>query len=224
MTLFKKILAYNKLMDKKKSMGMKIIIAVIVIGVAGGFFFVLNEVSNLRQEVKNLEMNADLSNNEITQPGVPSEKKEATSTDVGTTPIDEEDVIIPTAILFETRSSPLLLPQTDLNVAIQRVSKENQTGVMRIYLKVYTSKADSYSALEVGNLFEIINPNGKNQKPLKVRGQFDSMPPESSVTGEVVFKVSPEQNSVVIQIESKEGITYYEFNFEEENYREATLG
>jgi hypothetical protein len=107
---------------------------------------------------------------------------------------------------------------------IQRLVKEKETGIVRIYLKIYTNEAESYSALEPGNLFEIVDPGGQNQKPLNVKGVFDSIPPQSSVTGEIIFKILPDKKSVIIQIESKDGANYYEFNFENGSYKKAVLG
>lgn len=203
-----------------------LILLILIVSLVGGFYLTIGEISSLKQSVNNLEMNLELGDtgSESGQPTVtPGEKATSTEGDE-LTPVKKGDAVVPTAILFYAESSPLLSPQTDIAVAVQRVVKEKESGVIRLYLKAYTNNAESYSALDPGNLFEIVDPTGQNQKPLQVNGRFDSIPPQSFVTGEVIFKVSPDKNSVIIKISSKEGDTYYKFNFEEKSYEETALG
>jgi len=212
---------------KKSNIIIKFVLIVLIIGVIGGFSLIFDKISNLTQETEDLKMNMRIISEDaqFTQLTIPLDKEgEATSTEEEATPIKKDDIVIPTAILFKTRSSPLLSPQTDINVAIQRLVKEKETGIVRIYLRIYTNEAESYSALEPGNLFEIVDPGGQNQKPLNVKGRFDSIPPQSSVTGEIIFKILPDKESVIIQIESKDGANYYEFNFKNKSYKKAVLG
>ncbi len=207
-----------------KSNKMTALILFTIFALIGGFYLTLSQVSDLQQIVRNLEMDMGLLSEKEGFQSTVTPGKEATSTKEETTKPEEGDTIIPTAILFEVQSSPLLSPQTKITVAMEKMVKEKETGIIRIYLKAYTNKADSYSALEPANFFEILNPSGQNQKPLKVRGQFDSIPPQSSVTGEVIFKITPEEESIILQIESDEDKKYYEFDFEEKSYEEATMG
>ncbi len=196
-----------------------LILLILIIALLGGFYITLNEISKIEDSVNNLRTNIDLENNDqVIAPNSTSTESESL------TPVKESDVVIPTAIIFQKKSSPLLSPQTDLTITIEKLVKEKGSGIVRAYIKAFTNKADSYSALEAGNLFEIINPSGQNQKPLKVTGNFDSIPPRSSVRGEVVFKISEEKSEIILSVESNQGKIYYQFNFKDQSYKEAVLG
>lgn len=197
------------------------LILFIIFALVGGFYLTLDQVAELKKEVKLLSSGMETTSPESAViPG----KEKSTSTPAEAEPTGEEDIVIPTAILFGVESSPLLSPQTEITVAMEKLVKEKDTGIIKVYLRVYTNKADSYSALEPGNLFEILNPSGQNQKSLETRGEFGSIPPQSSVTGTVTFKVPADQDSIILQIDSKEDRKYYEFDFEKETYKETTLG
>ncbi len=197
-----------------------LILLILIIALLGGFFITLNEISKIEDSIKNFKANISLEDNDqfVAPDNSTSTEKESL------TPVKESDLVIPTAIIFQKKSSPLLSPQTDLTITVEKIVKEKESGIVRAYIKAFTNKADSYSALEAGNLFEIINPSGQNQKPLKVNGSFDSIPPKSSVRGEVVFKISEEKDEIILSVESNQGKIYYQFNFKDQSYEEAVLG
>jgi hypothetical protein len=181
---------------------------------------VLNYISKLEDRIEEIEMNTKLNNNNNNDNLNVSNNEESEEL----TPVKENDDVISTAIIFKTQSSPLLLPQTEITISVEKIVKEKETGIIKFYIKAFTNETDSYSALEPGNLFEIINPDGKNHKALKVEGSFDSIPPQSSKDGAIIFKLNENQNNFVISIDSKDEKKYYEFNFETNEYKEAVLG
>lgn len=204
-----------------KNISIAILILILIV-LAGGFLILMDEIRSVRQEIKNLSINTELflnRANQIPEPITPKIQPNSSK--------DEEERLneqsINTAILFKTESSPLLSPQAILTVSVEKVSKTTE-GILSIKIKVFTTEAKSYSSLEPGNLFELVNLKGENQKPLKVRGQFDSMPPESAVSGEVIFKVPADQYKIILQISTDKGIKYYQFNFQTLSYEEAILG
>ncbi len=203
--------------------GTVFVFIILIAVIAGGFYLVLSDIRDVREQAQNLELNFDLLYDKLAG-GVETIAPEGTKTPTSTLPAETgTGTLVLTAVLFTADSSPLLSPQTELTVVLERVTKTAE-GVVALGIKAYTNQANSYSALEPANFFEFLNPNGPNLKPLKVRGDFNSIPPQSSVSGEVVFKVPPETKQVILEIGAKEGVKYYEIDFEARSYREAVLG
>ncbi|OGG38989.1 hypothetical protein A2116_01860 [Candidatus Jorgensenbacteria bacterium GWA1_49_17] len=187
-----------------------------------GFYFVLGEVSKLRNDVKNLELALEISNKEGEVIG------EATSSEpTGESPelSEKKASVIPTAIIFDTISSPLLEPQTKITVTVESISK-TEDGSVNVNIRAFTSEAETYSALQPQNFFELIDleADGKVMKPLESEGAFSSIPPKSAAAGKVIFKIEPGKNSIILQINYENTIKYYELNFTNKTYKEAVLG
>lgn len=211
-------------MKQRKSTDFVLLLLIIVL--IGGFYLILNNLQGVRQAVSNVELNLEILSSEFRgtpETVMPSGDGEATSTPAEEGQVWEGGIVIPTAILFQTESSPLLSPTTLLTVAVEKVIK-GEEGIVTLHIKTFTNRATSYSTFDPGNFFELLNPQGSNQKPLKVRGQFDSMPPQSAVEGEIIFKLQPSQIIVILQVDTNEGIKYYEINFITRTYKEAILG
>ena len=200
----------------------------ILIVVLGGFYLLRIDIQTIDREIRDLELNIDLLYSEVAKEAPKAvtpktDKKPGSETDEPIADIPGDATVIPTAIIFEAESSPLLSPQTLITITVERVVKKPD-GIITIYLKAFTDKANSFSALEVGNLFELVNLSGSNQKPLRVNGKFDSIPPQSSVSGEVIFKIEPAQSTVIFKTDGEEGIKYYRFDFQKKSYEKAILG
>jgi hypothetical protein len=196
------------------------IIALVIVML--GFYFVASEVSSLRNEVRNLELTLEISKKDSGIIG------EATSTEVnGEVPAPQEERIsvIPTAIIFDTLSSPLLEPQTKITVTVESISK-TENGSVNIDIRAFTSEADAYSALQPQNFFELIDleAGGKTIKPVETTGAFSSIPPKSAVSGRISFKIEPTKNSIILQVNYEDTIKYYELNFTKKTYKETVLG
>lgn len=198
----------------------------LIIVLISGFYFILSDLQSIKRSVANLDLNFELLySNRIPESVIPGSA--ATSTEeeereeVGRKPL--EGTRIPTAILFNKQSSPALSPQTLLTISLEEVVKGKE-GVVTMRVKVFTSRAVSYSAIDLAGVFELVNLEGQNQRPIKVSGALDSMPPESAVNGEVVFKIPADQNSIILQINIEDGINYYRFDFNKKSYEEAILG
>ena len=184
-----------------------------------GVFFILNELGNIKNAVSNCELAIELSQRNTTV------ISEASSTESKNIQNSNKTILIPTAILFETISSPLLSPQTNITIAIEGVSK-TEDGTIKIHLRAFTNDATSYSAIEPRNFFELIDltAGGVTAKPLDSEGVFNSIPPKSAVSGNVVFKIDPTKNSIILQINHGESIKHYELDFERRSYKEPVLG
>lgn len=187
-----------------------------------GFYFVLGEVGGLRNDVKNLELALELSkkSEEVIGPEKAPGGNEAASTEPG-----GKLSVIQTAIIFDTPSSPLLEPQTKITVTVESVSK-NEDGEIGVNIRAFTSEAETYSALQPQNFFELIDleADGKTMKPLETQGAFSSIPPKSAVAGKILFKIDPAKNSIILQLNYENTIKYYELNFANKTYKEAVLG
>ncbi len=200
--------------------GITFTIAVLVI-VLIGFYFVISEVSDLRNDLKNLELTLEISKKEGGVIG------EATSTETNDalSPQGGRILVIPTAIIFDTISSPLLEPQTKITVTVESISK-TENGTVSIDIRAFTSEAAAYSALQPQNFFELIDleAGGKTIKPVKTEGAFSSIPPKSAISGRISFKIDPVKNSIILQINYEDTIKYYELNFTKKTYKETVLG
>lgn len=211
-----------------KTKDLAMILLLVVLG--GGFYLTLSNLSSLRDEVRNLEIALHLSRekgtpiNSIISEGQKNAVVIAPSTSTQVVSNQQEQVIIPTAIIFNTKSSPLLQPQANIPMIIESVAKAGD-GQVVINIKAFTSEAESYSAIEPRDLFEMIDLVEVNQKALQVNGGFQSMPPKSVVTGSVLFKIKPEQKVMILQISTGDGgFRHYEFNFEKKSYKETEIG
>lgn len=189
----------------------------------GGFFFVLNKIGTLSTDIQNLKLQLDISKSQV----VP--EPASTSTPVGESATstsqnnDGTSIKIPTAILFETKSSPVLSPQTTLSVTVQDTIR-NTDGTFTVDIKIFTSNADGYSAVNPKDIFQVISFEGGNIQAEEVHGQFDSMPPKSATIGSLVFKTDPQNTNVILQVGKTSQATFYEFNFAKKTYRETTVG
>lgn len=195
-----------------------------------GFYLILNEINDLQNDIKNLELALEIYKKEgnIISPEEDLFGSQATSTEAngGALPPEEKKIsVIPTAIIFETLSSPLLEPRTKITVTVESISK-TEDGTLNVDIRAFTSEATTYSALEPRNFFELINleENGKTEKPIDIKGTFQSIPPKSAISGRVIFKVEPAKNIIILQISYDETIKYYELNFSKKTYKETILG
>lgn len=213
-------------MKRGKNKNLYVVLIIFILLVLIGFYLTLSEINNLRNDFINLKLALELSNKESDVIG------EATSTENLDTPegkllLTKEDelTLIPTAIIFETLSSPLLSPQTKITVTIKSVSK-SEDGTVRVNIKAFTNEAATYSALEPRDLFKLIDldAGGVTQKPFNIEGSFNSIPPKSAVSGNIMFKIEPAKNSIILQVSYNGTIKYYELNFSKRTYKETVLG
>ncbi len=194
------------------------VVALVIVFV--GFYFMASEVGKLRNDVRNLEFALELSKEggEIIGP-------EEAGGETVPTETEGKLSVIQTAIIFDTVSSPLLEPQTKITVTVESVSKA-EDGEVSVNIRAFTSEAETYSALQPQNFFELIDlkADGKVMKPLETQGAFSSIPPKSAVAGKVLFKIDPAKNSIILQINYENAVKHYELNFVNKTYKEAVLG
>lgn len=179
---------------------------------------ILSGLSEVRQEINNLSLNLQIQEKPLEDVGNEISDDETTDETV-----PSDTTRIPTAIIFSTKSSPLLSPQSDLTITIKDVTK-SKDGTVTANLKVFTEKASAYSRFDAVNTFELVNMTGSNQSPLESGKTLDSVPPKSAAEGGVVFKVGPEQNEIILQIKTLDDIIFYKFKFNERTYEEVVLG
>jgi len=203
-----------------------LLIVVLTFLVVGVFFFAFDKIGTLSTDVQNMKLRFDLSekNNQIisepTQTSAPASKNSTSTENNGKS---STLVKIPTAILFETQSSPALSPQTTLSVAIQDVARDTD-GTFTIYIKIFTNNAPGYSAINLKSVLQVISFDGENIQVTETNGQFGSMPPKSATTGNIVFKTDPQKTTVILQVGNEDNAKFYEFNFTKKTYRETTVG
>lgn len=193
------------------------ILATVILGTT---YFTLSEINSLRNDLKNLELSFALNQKERTV------ITEATSTpEIKPSAGAAEGVVaIPTAIIFDVLSSPVLAPQTKITVTVESIAKTKE-GEVIIGLKAFTNEAEAYSALEPKDIFGILDlTSGAVDRPFKVDSTFASIPPKSAAAGKVSFKVSPEKQSIILELRYDGNLKHYEINFERKNYQEAILG
>ncbi len=198
-----------------------VIFVIFALFVLSGFYFIFDRISNLRDEIKNLELTIELLKKDLAI--APTETPPTNEPPANVPPPANQEITIPTAIIFEASSSPLLSPQTKITIAVENVSKA-QDGTISVNIKAFTAGADAYSALEPINLFELVNFSGDNQKPLEVNGAFNSIPPKSTVSGNVIFKINSAQNNLILQIGETNSVKFFEFNFTRKTYKETAIG
>jgi hypothetical protein len=202
----------------------KILLIFFLIIILAGFYLLLDNIRSLRNDVKNLELAIEiLKRNQETADNKKTEISAEPTTTPAITPQTENTITIPTSIIFETQSSPALEPRTKITITIESVTK-TKDGRVTLNIKAYTNEATSYSAIEIRDLFQLVNLSGEDQKPLEINGSFQSMPPKSSVSGNAVFKIEPNQNSIILQVGPLENASFYEFNFLQKTYKETILG
>ncbi|MEK7629806.1 MAG: hypothetical protein AAB432_00275 [Patescibacteria group bacterium] len=190
--------------------------------VLAGFYLVFDKISSLRSDINNLELSLQISQkeNNLAPVALPVNNP---PTSGPTSTLELQPVIIPTAIIFSASSSVNLQPQTVLTITVQSVTKDAE-GNLAINVKVFNSQSASYSAIQINNLFAIIDLEGDNQLPVNTTGQFDSIPPSNAISGNINFKTDPTGNTIILQIGSGDNLKFYEFNFVKKTYKETIIG
>ena len=202
-----------------------VLFLIFAIAVMAGFYFVFDKISTLSTEVKNMELTLQIGNRETNVIPTPTSTPATPTTPLPTsTPVVvSTDIVIPTAIIFNALSSSALKPQATTTIMVENVSKADD-GTIALSVKVFTSNATSYTAIDLKDQFWIINLNGDNEAASRVEGQFQSMPMKSSITGKVFFTPTKERNSFILQIGSGDEIKFYEFDFLKKTYTETEIG
>ncbi|MEK7464260.1 MAG: hypothetical protein AAB617_00590 [Patescibacteria group bacterium] len=207
------------------------IFIVFIILSIGGFYIVLTNLTTLKERVESLEISIELAEHiDELSPSteLPPNSNPQTPTITQTPKIVESNAqtaSIPTSIIFKEQSSVALLPQSNLTVTVESLSRSSD-GTVKVNIKIFTNEATSYAGVEPRYLFEIIDVStvGTNLKPVSEEGPFNSMPPKSSVSGSIIFKIPQTQNIIILQTGTGENVKYYEFNFLKKNYKETVIG
>ncbi len=132
---------------------------------------------------------------------------------------------IPTSIIFSTMSSPLLLPQSNLTITLEKAGFAAADHTVTLHLKIFTSETDSFNALEPTPLFALFDKNtGELKQPAGLNGSFDSLPPRSAIPAQIIFSVPADQSSFIFKIGGGDQAKFYEFNFDQKTYKETTVG
>lgn len=183
------------------------------------FGLTLSGIGEIKQEISNLYLNLQIQERPPNGDDGP-----IGNGNEFTDEIDPEGAVrIPTAIIFQARSSPILSPQSDLTVIVNSATK-SKDGDLIFNLKVFTDKASAYSRFDAVNTFEIVNMAGANQRPLRSAEAFDSIPAKNAAEGNITFKVGADQDEVILQINTVDDIIFYKFKFKERNYEKVILG
>lgn len=215
---------------ERKNTGIYLTIGLIFVFVVVGFFFTFDSIGTLRTDVRNVEMALELANKErqatpVEQPikRVDQESKNTTSSEEQATEVFTNIATVPTAILMDVQSSPILLPQTNLTLSVESINK-NSNNTISINFKIYTSKATGNSSIDPAKIFSIVALDSDNIESFKTNGQFSSIPPKSVISGSVLFRISQAQNTIILQVGYGENTKFYEVNFSEKSYKETFIG
>lgn len=215
------------------------IVIILALFMIGGFVVLFLELSDLKNEVNNLQFAAARvaaenppAGGAVTKP-VEETAFVQTSTPASTStlpaqaglsaPTSSAPAAIPTAIIFEARSSASLSPQTMLTVSVDEVLRTDD-GIVTVRFRVYTNRASSYTALEPMDIFQIINLDGENQRPAEAVGTFASIPAKSMSEGYVTFTADRTRSTLILQMGNGDTPTFYEFNFTKKTYKETQIG
>ncbi len=196
---------------------------IVVLGTMFGFYLMFDKISSLSTEVKNLELSLQLQKNTAPAVTTPPAATETPSAAPAATSTASAGITIPTAIIFDARSSPKLAPQATTTIEVESVTKLDD-GTIQVAVKAFTSNASSYTAIDMSQLFAIVNLTGDNVPPASVDGLFQSMPPKSSVTGRVNFAPGTDRNTLILQVGSGDALIFYEFDFSKKTYKETVIG
>lgn len=209
-----------------------IIIVIFALLVLAGFYLVFDKISGLRVALENAKMNYQLAsqsanNANPSSPSAPEALSSPTSSTNNQNTLTDQPaangIAIPTGIIFTASSSPMLQPQASITVTIDSITQKSD-GTILFSVKAFTDQSSSYSAIDLGDLMQLVNLNGDNRKANDIKGAFNSMPPGSAVTGSLSFQGSPNQNSIILQIGQDNNLKFYEINFLKGTYKETVIG
>ncbi len=204
--------------------GIYIFLVVLTIAVLVGFYVIFRQLNVIQQVVLNTPANN--SQPVVTPAATSSGNQVPSSTPTNTPPAGNNPagvVSIPTGIIFTVSSSPVLQPQTNVTVTITSVTQAAD-GTVTVNLKAYTNQTTSYSALNPADFLQIVNLSGDNETVVSTTGNWNSMPPQGVTTGTAVFKVSPNTNTLILQIGDPTSAEYYQFDFANQSYKQTVLG
>ncbi len=190
------------------------------------FYIVFDQINTLDTHVKNVELNLELAlKSDIATSTVSSTAPSLPASGTNNPPITEqgENIIIPTGIVFNATSSPLLQPQATIVLIVQDVAKQAD-GKVFVHLKASTERAQSYSAIDPKDFFQLVSLSSENQRALAADGAWSSMPPQGTVQGTLMFQVDPSQTSLILQVGKGDAIKFYQFDFQTKTYKEVILG
>lgn len=206
------------------------IILIFAFLVLGGFFVILNQISELSTEVKNNELNLQLISGKGTATSTPNQEAASTQNQTGAaqtpanappTPLNE--ITVPTGIIFIASSSASLQPQTPVTITIESVAKRSD-GLITVALKAFTNQATSYSAIDPTSFLQYVSLDSDNQRPTNASPIFASMPPKSVTSGTVNFQIDAGKNTIILQVGQGDDPKYYEINFANGTYKETIIG
>lgn len=191
-----------------------VFVYIVLLCMAFGFAYLYQQTKSLELQINNIELSKQYKNEATTTLDIkiPDNNQDKEST-------ENSSLNIPSAIIFETKSSPTLSPQASIVVTIESITPK--ADVLDINIKAFTSKASSYTALEMPSLITILQGDGAIIKSKSTSTVWKSMPPKSFVTGTLSFPKQKDQKTVMIRIDTGTGITFYSFDFEKKTYKEV---
>lgn len=210
-----------------------IIILLLMAAIFVFLYFKMNVLSDQLQQIQRNQLSQNIPQNIAGQNLAPPPYLETTSSiSIVTTPPSPtlptsseqtEGIVIPTSIVFTASSSPTLEPQTPLTITVEKATKKENQIVFQI--KVLAKEAESYSAIDLSNLFHLFDLNsGESAIPAEIKGSFQALPPKSSRTGSVIFNLPFNQNKIILQTGDENQSNFYEFDFLKKTYQETIVG
>lgn len=217
------LLGIMNTMDNNKTLLTILVIFVLVAIV--GFYVAFDKIATLSTTISNLQLTQQIKNQGTASTPIPTPAPTTQTTSTNQSAVAQPDLVakISTAIIFETNSSSALLPQASTTLTIENISKMSDGSIVAD-IKAFTSNATSYTAIDPKEIFFVVNTDGNSETATQVNGRFQSMPPKSSVSGQVIFKPSTARDSYIIQVGTGDDTKFYEFDFVKKSYKETVIG
>ncbi|MGC9046819.1 MAG: hypothetical protein ACP5IC_01745 [Minisyncoccia bacterium] len=201
------------------------IIFIIVILILLGFYFLFDKINKLNNELSLLK---NITPTTSSMPTITSNSSTTNTTNNSTsstnnqTTTSSQQILIPTAIVFNATSSPDLQPQTQLMITIDNVIK-NQDKLI-VNFKIFSNQTQTYSAINPKQIIQIFNSSGDNTTADIVNGDFSSIPPQSSVKGSLMFSIDSTIQKIILQFGNNDNLEFYEFDFQQQTYKSVQVG
>ena len=175
-----------------------------------GFAYLYQQNTSLKNELAQVAVSKQTQNTSTTEPiienNVDNQKENG-------------DGSILTAILFEATSSATLSPRAPIIVIIE--SATEQDASFNLNIKAFTTKATSYTAIDMPSLFSITEKDGTTIKTNSTTTIWKSMPPKSFVTGTLSFPLLNNQRTVLVQIDTGTETKFFNFDLDKKTYKEV---
>jgi hypothetical protein len=193
-----------------------------------GFYITLDKIASLRGDVQNMGLSLEIMKqggtpavSPTTQQNPPAEKQPAKQNEQA--PITSDGAIrVPAGIVYEIQPGTNPKISADVLVNVDGVSKDGSK--LAVEFKAFASETTDTISIDPSELVQIVKLDSENEKPSKVEGSFNAIPPNTAVSGTLTFTIDASDNTVILQVGIGDSAKFYEFNFLTKSYKEVAIG